>query len=177
MKIHEKKPTHARRYRFCSAVLAVLTSKEIPLAFKLIKTRCKNVNVWTWVLPPGFILLKIGFVSWTKSSIWFNWRSRIFYWEGGVDGTMLEVSSFLRFINTNVAGGAYIISASGASLLLSFISCLFRLPTTLSPTRSKKSGTPFTPQRVTYNKKEYWGGVLISQTKEGKKNNAPFCIA
>ena len=38
MKIHEKKHTNARRYCVCSAVLAVLTSKEIPLAFKLIKT-------------------------------------------------------------------------------------------------------------------------------------------
>ena len=37
MKIHGKKPTHARRYLVCSAVLAVLTSKEIPLPFKLIK--------------------------------------------------------------------------------------------------------------------------------------------
>ena len=34
----KKKHTNARRYCVCSAVLAVLTSKEIPLAFKLIKT-------------------------------------------------------------------------------------------------------------------------------------------
>ena len=84
---------------------------------------------------------------------------------------------FLRFINTNVAGGAHIISASGASLLLPFISCVFCLSATLSPTRSKKSGTPFTLRRVTHNKKESWGGVLILKTKEGKKNNALFCIA
>ena len=78
MKNHEKKPMNARRYWVCSAVLAVLTLKEIPLAITPIKTRYKNVTVWTWVLPPGFISLQIGFVSWTKLSIWFNQRSRIF---------------------------------------------------------------------------------------------------
>ena len=54
-KFTKKNPTHTRWYRVSSAVLDVLTSKEIPLAFKLIKTRCKNETVRTWFLPPGFI--------------------------------------------------------------------------------------------------------------------------